>query len=424
MPTINTERKNIMNDEKNTRIILLEAENIKRLKAIRITPSGNMIEIAGNNAQGKSSAIDCVEYGLGGKNALPDQPLRNGAEEGYIVLETEHLSIKRTFTKGGNSNLYVKHKKTGLVPEGGPQGILDRMRGELTFDPLEFNRMDNAKQRKTLAKMGNIDLDAVDAQDKALRAKRTEIGREGKRLKAVLEGLTYNEAVAGKLPVDAADLINTLNISRNAQANLSHIQQELMGYNSEKIRLTKELEANALKLQTAQADCTAAEEASSQSVPIDELEAQIANAGSFNAQLEGNSIYKNTDEELSLTTESYEEKTSEIKTLAKNTAEAIANAEFSVAGLELSEDSVMYNGAPFNQASQADKIKVGVCMNVALNPELKIVLIRDGSLLDQTSMALLGSMADMYGLQVWIERVGEGGETAIVIEDGEIKGDA
>ena len=38
-----------------SKIIKLQAENVKRLKAIEITPAGNTVIITGKNAQGKSS---------------------------------------------------------------------------------------------------------------------------------------------------------------------------------------------------------------------------------------------------------------------------------------------------------------------------------------------------------------------------------
>ena len=34
------------------KIISLQSENVKRLKAVRITPKGNMVQITGRNGQG------------------------------------------------------------------------------------------------------------------------------------------------------------------------------------------------------------------------------------------------------------------------------------------------------------------------------------------------------------------------------------
>jgi hypothetical protein len=60
-------------------------------------------------------------------------------------------------------------------------------------------------------------------------------------------------------------------------------------------------------------------------------------------------------------------------------------------------------------------------MGFAQNPGLKILLVRDGSLLDENSLNLLAQLARDFDGQVWIERVGEGDESAVIIEDGVVK---
>ncbi|MNJ04825.1 hypothetical protein D3C73_1657670 [compost metagenome] len=59
-------------------------------------------------------------------------------------------------------------------------------------------------------------------------------------------------------------------------------------------------------------------------------------------------------------------------------------------------------------------------MAIALNPELRVIRITDGSLLDVNSLALVEEMARENDYQVWIEVVGEGPEGAYTIVDGEV----
>jgi len=54
---------------------------------------------------------------------------------------------------------------------------------------------------------------------------------------------------------------------------------------------------------------------------------------------------------------------------------------------------------------------------------LRIVRVRDGSLLDEDSMKVLSDMAEKNDVQVWIERVDSSGRVGIVLEDGEVKND-
>ena len=48
------------------KIIELQAENVKRLKAVDITPDGTLQIIGGRNAQGKSAVLDSIWLALGG----------------------------------------------------------------------------------------------------------------------------------------------------------------------------------------------------------------------------------------------------------------------------------------------------------------------------------------------------------------------
>ncbi len=49
-----------------------------------------------------------------------------------------------------------------------------------------------------------------------------------------------------------------------------------------------------------------------------------------------------------------------------------------------------------------------------------MILIRDGSLLDDDSMSEVYRFAQEHDVQVWIERIGSADEDALIIEDGEV----
>ncbi len=57
------------------KITNLELENIKRIKAVQLTPSENgLTVIGGNNGQGKTSVLDGIARALGGDKFKPSQP--------------------------------------------------------------------------------------------------------------------------------------------------------------------------------------------------------------------------------------------------------------------------------------------------------------------------------------------------------------
>jgi hypothetical protein len=102
----------------------------------------------------------------------------------------------------------------------------------------------------------------------------------------------------------------------------------------------------------------------------------------------------------------------------------LASAPLPIEGLELKDDgTVSYQGVPLAQASSAEQIKVGMAVGLFSNPNLKVVLIRDGSLLDDDSLRSVADIAASAGAQVWIERVGKSaveGALTVVIEDGAV----
>ena len=118
------------------------------------------------------------------------------------------------------------------------------------------------------------------------------------------------------------------------------------------------------------------------------------------------------------------ERTKTISEIDERKRAELAAAEFPVAGLGFDDDGVLLNDLPFSQASSAEKLRVSVAMGLAMNPRLRVLLIRDGSLLDEESLGIIQEMAEKSDAQIWIERVGEGAECQVIIEDGSIKGAA
>ena len=77
------------------KIISFKAENFKRLVSVEITPKGNVVKITGKNAEGKSSILDAIWCACGGKDVMPEKPIRAGQESATIELDLGELKIKR-----------------------------------------------------------------------------------------------------------------------------------------------------------------------------------------------------------------------------------------------------------------------------------------------------------------------------------------
>jgi len=140
---------------KSLRIVSLSAENVKRLRAVSIKPDGSIIEITGKNGAGKTSVLDSITMALGGKSAQPSKPIRKGCTRAEVVVDLGEIIVKRTWTSDDKSYLSVESSDGSKFPS--PQAILDKLVGELTFDPLAFSRMQARDQVATLKKVAGLD---------------------------------------------------------------------------------------------------------------------------------------------------------------------------------------------------------------------------------------------------------------------------
>ena len=63
------------------KITSLEAENVKRIKAVQIEPaSTGLTVIGGNNGQGKTSVLDAIAWALGRGEVPPGRRAAGGRE--------------------------------------------------------------------------------------------------------------------------------------------------------------------------------------------------------------------------------------------------------------------------------------------------------------------------------------------------------
>ncbi len=174
------------------RIVNLVAENIKRIVAIDISPTSNMVTISGRNGSGKTSILDSIWWALAGTSHIQPAPIRKNATTARIRLDLGEIVVTRTFRKADEGR--VTTAITVTTADGAryqsPQGMLDKLLGELSFDPLAFTRMSPAEQVETLRRfVPGVDFDAIDAAAKADYERRTDVNRQAKSLRAQLEAL-------------------------------------------------------------------------------------------------------------------------------------------------------------------------------------------------------------------------------------------
>lgn len=394
------------------KIIELRAENVKRLKAVHITPDGTLQVVGGRNAQGKSSVLDAIWLALGGGKAgkATAVPIRDGEDHASVTLDLGELVITRTWT-GSNTALKVTSAEGASFSS--PQKMLDALVGQLTFDPLEFTRLSAKDQRDALIGLVDlpIDLDELDRQRAGLFADRTTVGQEGKRIGDV--------TVDPDLPEGETSMSDAVAALREAEGRAGEVARAVSAVDyavAELAAAEKQVEDAKQSLKSAEANRRQLGNAPDPAP----LAARLETLEEENQRIRANNTARARAAEQEHLREKYAGLTQAIDSLDTAKRDALAAASFPVDGLGFNETGVTYQGVPFSQASSAEQIRVSLAMAMAANPKLRVIRILDGSLLDDEAMTAIREQVAERDFQLWIERVGNADEGAVIIEDGEV----
>ena len=422
------------------KITRLQAENVKRITAVDITPEGSLVTIRGRNGQGKSSVLDAIAYALGGKGLLPPQVIHRGAETAQVILETETYTIKRRWTANDRSTISVTSRDGAKYPS--PQAMLDRLVGRLSFDPLAFMRLKSAEQAAALRQLVGLDFSRQDELRAELYQERAIVNKELAASRVLYESTTHYPD-APEQPVDLNALVKQMSemqaeVRRNDQlrAGVEKDRQELEAAKRTALAAAAAVVRAREALARAEAECKDAEDYATHRAAVladneesisgltdpdlAEIRRRLESVETVNAQVEQNRKRALMAEGLEDAKAASDRLSREIGEIDVEKARALAEAHFPVEGLSFDGDQVTFCGLPLEQASDSERLRIAVAMGIAMNPELKVLLIRDGSLLDEDSLAMVGAMAEEAGGQVWLEAVGKEG-VGIVIEDGQVE---
>jgi predicted ATP-dependent endonuclease of OLD family len=419
--------------------------DFQRLRYVKIEPSGSLVVIRGRNAQGKTSVLDAIMAALAGKKFAPKMPVRRGAEKTETVIETEEFRIRRYFTAEGNDGLEVKRLDGALYSAG--QTLLDRFQNRFLFDPLAFVRLEPKDQADTLRKIVGVDTSTLDREHAATYEERTSVNRGLKEVTARVEAFPPALNVPDE-EVSVAELASKLGEANGKNNDLTHSRREVAD-----ARQTLEARRGNVKQMEARLEAMRAEVAKFEEVIAKEkadLEGKAKKLEAEAAKLQGVALVDTSAiEEAMRTAEETNRKvrsnktrselvkqrdelkaksehlTKKLEAIATKKTELLSSAKFPVEGLSFDEEGVTYGGIPLAQASQAEKVRISAAVGLAHQSELKVLLIRDGSLLDDDSLEALKEVADEHDALILLEKVGaspEGEAGAIVIEDGMIVG--
>jgi energy-coupling factor transporter ATP-binding protein EcfA2 len=420
------------------RIHQIEIENFMRLRVVQLTPTGHVVQITGENGSGKSSFLNAIVCALTGKGNLPSVPVRMGQGSARITLNLGEVVVRWTCSPDRDTTLVLESTDGARFPK--PQTLLAQLYNAIAFDPTEFVRMDPKARLETLRRLVPIDinvdeLDALNERDYRLRTDWNARAKSfAERVKTVQEGvdlamdvtLTDVSALVAKLASASEHNAAVLRIEhertqlrfavekRRADAALRREQAARLIQEAESLDALAQRDENVL----ANAPALGAV------VDVSELQIQINEAQKENAvrehQARQRELLAVAQRELADAEAQSDLLTAAREARVSQKEAAMARANMPVPGLSFGDGDVLFMGIPFDQASTAEQIRVSMAIAMAANPKLRVVLIRDGSLLDAKSLAIIEQMAEEHDYQVFLECVASNESVGVVFSQGEI----
>lgn len=416
------------------KITALEAENVKRIKAVAFTPSPTGLTlVGGNNNQGKTSVLDALAWALGGERFRPDAAQRDGAvaPAHLKVTLSNGVVVER---KGKNASLTV----TDPTGRRSGQQLLNAFVEPLALDLPRFMESTDKEKADILLRIIGVgsELQVKDLEIKGLYDKRTFTGQLAAQKKHFAEGLiSYPEAPDE--PVSASELIRQQQdiLARNGEnqrlrAQYAELEQQVQQCVDELKRtreriatlqqLADELDAKHTKLfnqrETARKTVSQLQDESTA-----ELEASIRDIEETNRKVRANLEKSRAEDEAAQYASEYDRLTESIQQKRADRMALLNGADLPLPGLSVEDGVLTYKGKHWRDMSGSDQLRVATAIVRRLNPDCGFVLLDKLEQMDMTTLQEFSAWLESEGLQAIATRVSTGSECQIIIEDGMVK---
>ena len=416
------------------KITALEAENVKRIKAVALTPSPTGLTIVGgNNNQGKTSVLDALAWALGGDRFRPDAAQRDGA------VAPAHLKVRLSNgvvveRKGKNASLTV----TDPTGRRSGQQLLNAFVEPLALDlPRFMEATDKEKADILLLIIGiGTELHTRDMEIKALYDKRTFTGQLAAQKKHFAEELiSYPDAP--EKPVSASDLIRQQQdiLARNSENQRKRNQLDKLIDEKNQLNFTlrdldEKIEDLKEEYKQTQAKFTDLENqifqarksaAQLQDESTAELEASIRDIEEINQKVRANLEKSRAEDEAARYASDYDKLTEAIAQKRADRMALLNGADLPLPELSVEDGALTYKGKHWRDMSGSDQLRVAAAIVRRLNPDCGFVLLDKLEQMDMTTLQEFSAWLEAEHLQAIATRVSTGSECQIIIEDGMVK---
>lgn len=410
------------------KITALQAENVKRLKAVQIEPAPTGLTIVGgNNNQGKTSVLDAIAWALGGEKYRPAAAAREGAVSppSLRVVLSNGIVVER---KGKNGSLTV----TDPTGKRAGQTLLNEFVEQLALDLPRFLNASDKEKADTLLKIIGVgdQLAVMDQRIKALYDKRTAVGQIAAQKKAYADEMQeYPDAPAE--PVSALELIQQQQdiLARNGEnqrkrAQAAQLEDTVARLQAKADDLQARLDEAHAALIRAKNDLDTARKSAAdlEDESTAEIEASLAEIEETNRKVRANMDKARALDDAQEMAAQYGDLTTQLTEARRKRIDLLNGADLPLPGLGVEDGVLTYQGRRWNDMSGSDQLRVATAIVRKLNPACGFVLLDKLEQMDLQTLQEFGAWLQQEGLQAIATRVSTGGECQIIIEDGRVAG--
>lgn len=433
-------------DRDGLKVIKASIQNFKNISYREVEFEGRSAIIAGPNEIGKSSLIQAILSPLNSK-FMPIEPIKKGEEKAKIELvvagkingEEQHYVISTYFSPEHSRGRLVMESEGGAKISGG-KATLNEIIGNISFDVFEFIRLGRTeggksseagvkKQIELLKSFMPNDvlrkLHELDTERAKKYATRTDVNSEVKYIDSLIKGThytveqieKYSELQSAQSIQESIDKAKKRNENYNACENVvletpgvvTSLQESITADEAKIKEIQERIEKSKSDIEAANKKCEQAVEwmKDKAKTDLEPLYKSFDGITEHNGHVEKVKALKEHELNLKKKQAESDQITKDIEKIDQDKKDIFKSSTLPVPGLEFDENQVLLDGLPFNedQVPTSKLIEIGLKLGASLNPNLRLMVIKDGSLLDKKAMDHVLDFCDKNNYQVLVEMV-------------------
>lgn len=396
-------------------------ENYKGIRGtVEVSTDGGSVIVQGRNAAGKSSFIDGITELFDARGIrLTPHPINHGAEDAKAEFTDTELDVKITrewkrSKNGKPTSTLTVHALDG-AKHAKPADLIAELTGGIIFDPSKFLLLDPKPQRDMLLRKVELpfDLDEIEGRERAAEDERLKRGQAARAAEGAVTNADRPAPGTPADPVSTAELVAKLEEAYRHNAHVRALGVKIEDGHTSMVdaearieRLEAELaEAKQARNELAARINAAAEELGNAS-PIDttELEEKVRNVDEINRNVQMGENYRELEKRASMARVEWEAASAQVAMIQQEKTDGLKQAVFPHPSLSVSDEGVLFDGVPFAQVNTGQREEAAFAIATAGLPKLRLVVVKNGDLMDEESLAKIDAIAEERGYTVLIER--------------------